>query len=363
MKLGGVYMQTATKNKTEQSDEILDQLCLSNNLYVASLSREYGFIWLRDSFYMNMRYFNKNFKRFVKTLHAMMDIIKRHKGKLKIHTYQKPIHTYEYLHPRYTIDGYEVNQDWGNIQHDSTAAVLWMIGEAYKKDKSVVRDDEDLEILQMLVDYMDCVQVWSDPDMGLWEEHPTELHSSSVGACLSSLLNVQGIVHVPNEMIQKCRESLNNLLPRESITKDVDSAQLSLIYPFNIVDEQMAKTIIHNVETQLLREKGVLRYKYDSYLSTIVNGEEGRYNPNKEIYDGTEMQWTMFVPWLAICNYQVGNVDKAREYLKMTENLFDENGYLPEGYKADGNACPNNPLGWSHSLHLIAAEMIRGETC
>lgn len=347
-------MNIITDNKLTNSCVILDKLRLPNNLYIASLSKEYNFIWLRDSCYMSLVYLNKSCSRYADTYHAILDVIKRYKWKLKIHTYKKPIYKHEYLHPRYTIDGYEVNAEWGNIQHDAIAFVIWGIAEGVKRGKEMIRDEEDLEIVQMLVDYLNCVEYWHDLDHGLWEEEP-EFHSSSVGACLASLISIKDIVNVPDELIQKGFDALNNQLPRESVTKDVDSALLSLIFPFNIVSKEIGRKIISNVENNLLREKGCIRYKYDSYFSTLDTEENGRYQP-KEFYDKTEMQWTMFVPWLALCHLELGNIDKAKEYIDKTEELFDENGYLPEGYIANGKSCPNNPLGWSHAMYILAKE-------
>jgi phosphorylase kinase alpha/beta subunit len=340
-------------DRIEQSYVILDKLRLSNNMYKASFSSTYNFIWLRDTFYEVMPYLDKSCGRYLKTCHAILDILKRYKSKLKIHTYQKPIYTYEYLHPRYTIEGYEVDVEWGNAQNDSTAAILWMFGEAISRDMNLIRNDEDLEIIQMLVDYLYCIEYWHDHDNSLWEED-LEIHASSIGACVSSLIKVKDIVNVPDELIQKGIDALSQLLTNESISKTVDAAQLSLIYPFQIVDRNMAETIIKNVESELVRDKGCLRYKFDSYYSTLEK-DHGR-NHHKEFYDQTEMQWTMFIPWLAICHLELGNIEKAKEYIDMTEELFDENGYLPEGYMADGKPCPNNPLGWSHALHILSVE-------
>lgn len=348
-------INTLIKQKVNQSYDILDKLRLENNLYRASLSSEYNFIWLRDSAYIVLPYLNKENSHYVDTYHAILDILKRYKYKLKIHTYQKPIYKHEYLHPRYTIDGYEVNAEWGNIQHDATAIIIWGIAQGIKHGKKIIRDDEDLEIIQMLVDYLECCEYWQDCDHGLWEEQP-EIHASSIGACVAGLKSVSNIVKVKDELIQKGIDALNSLLPRESITKDVDAALLSLIYPFNIVNKEMAQTIINNVENGLLRENGAIRYKYDSYFSTLDTEEYGRYQP-KEFYDQSEMQWTMFVPWLALCHLEIGNIEKAKEYIEKTEELFDENGYLPEGYMADGKSCPNNPLGWSHAMHILSMNL------
>lgn len=352
-------MMIKVDNRVDQSYEILDKLRLPNNMYKASFSSTYNFIWFRDSFYEVLPYLDKPCNRYTDTLHAIIDVIKRYKWKLEIHTRQKPVYKHEYLHPRYTIDGYEVEAEWGNIQHDATAAIIWAIGEGEKRNKKIIRDSEDLEILQMLVDYVSCCEYWQDEDHSLWEESP-EIHASSIGSVVSSLIKVKDIVNVPDWLIQKGIDALAQLLPNESATKNVDAAQLSLIYPFQITDRNMAETIIKNVETELVRQKGCLRYKFDSYFSTLEQ-EHGRHQ-HKESYEGSEMQWTMFIPWLAICHLKLGNIEKAKKYIDMTEELFDENGYLPEGYMADGNPCPNNPLGWSHALYIICKESMRGKS-
>ena len=57
------------------------------------------------------------------------------------------------------------------------------------------------------------------------------------------------------------KESLSKVYePRESETKEVDMAQLSLIYPYNVVNSEQRDAILKNVEEKLLKEKGILRY-------------------------------------------------------------------------------------------------------
>ena len=133
-------------------------------------------------------------------------------------------------------------------------------------------------------------------------------------------------------------ETLKKLLPRESKTKDIDLALLSLIYPYNVATKEQAKQIIKNVEEKLLREKGVIRYINDHY-----------YNKNGEA------EWTMGLPWLAIVHKILGNPDKYVEYMQKTQSALNSKGELPELYFANsGEHNENTPLLWSMSLMKVA---------
>jgi len=83
------------------------------------------------------------------------------------------------------------------------------------------------------------------------------------------------------------------LHPRESETKEVDMALLSLIYPYNIVNKKQREKILKNIETKLLKEKGVIRYIGDKYY-----------------YRKGEAQWTNGLAWLAIIYKQLKNPSK-----------------------------------------------------
>jgi GH15 family glucan-1,4-alpha-glucosidase len=151
-------------------------------------------------------------------------------------------------------------------------------------------------------------------------------------------VGVKNIVDVPQELIDKGRNSLNALLPHESATKDADLALLSLIYPYNIVTEQQRNAILKNVEEKLLREKGVIRYANDKY-----------YN------NGTEAEWTMGLAWLAIIYKQL-SPSKHRCFLEKAKAAMNEKGELPELYYGGTTKHnENTPLGWAQSLYVVAA--------
>jgi phosphorylase kinase alpha/beta subunit len=143
-------------------------------------------------------------------------------------------------------------------------------------------------------------------------------------------------VDVPKDLIRKGQDTLNKLLPRESKTKEVDLALLSLIYPFYVVTKKQRDEILKNVENSLVREKGLIRYKGDYY-----------YN------NGGEAQWTFGFPWLSII-YRNIRPDKYAYYMRKTLSVMNDKGELPELYFAGSNEHnENSPLGWSQALFLV----------
>ncbi|MNC20809.1 Glycosyl hydrolases family 15 [compost metagenome] len=342
----------------KESYKILDSIRLSHGLYLASPSEHYSYVWVRDSVYIAYPYVDKNDGKYELAYHRLLDLFKEYEWKIDIAIKQKPNLQWEYLHAKYTAhDVKEIhNQEWGHAQNDMIGAFLFGIGEGIKYGRKVIRDDKDIEIIQKLVYYLDSVQYWHDEDNGMWEEWK-EVHMSSVGACVAGLKAVEKIVHVPYDLVEKGINTCLSIFPNESISKRVDLAQLSLIYPYNVFGLSGEK-IVRRVEDILTRERGVIRYEGDSYYSTLEN-EQGR-GLSREDYYGTEAEWCFGFPWLALCYHQLGNIEKAKFYLKKTEEVMVKPGILPELYYANSNIPnPNTPLGWSVAMYILAKEKIK----
>lgn len=340
--------------KVFNSYQILDHLRLPNGLYVASPSTDYSYVWLRDSFYMSLPYLNQCNSIYEMTYHRILDLFKEYEWKLDIHTRQKPIEQWEYIHSRYSVhDVKEMESPWGHAQHDAVGAILWGIGKGEKSGKRIIRDGKDHEIVQKLVGYLGCAEYWDDADNGMWEEW-REVHSSSVGACVAGLQAVRDLVFVPEEWIANGYQTLSSLFPRESKDRIYDLAQMSLVYPYRVLSREAAEVVVEQIESYLLRERGVIRYKGDSYYSTVEH--EGRHHELSFYFD-TEAEWTFGLPWLALCHLELGNIEKAGEYIKKTENVMLSDGSLPELYFAKStNYNSNTPLGWGSAMYILAKE-------
>ena len=325
----------------ENSIQILKNLQCSNGLCMASkmtVKTGYNVAWIRDNIYESLGFeATKQEKRLKKLYWALLDILLKHEWKIDWAIKEKPKYHYQYIHARY--DPFTMEEflgEWGNKQNDAVGALLFKIGDLESKGIKVIRDENDLRVIQKLVHYLNSIEYWHDRDNGIWEEHE-EVHASSVGACVAGLKKISKIVDVPTSLIKKGEKTLKGLLPRESQTKETDMALLSLIYPYNIVSRKIALQIIENVEKRLVRERGVIRYIGDKY-----------YN------NGAEAEWTKGFPWLAIVYKQLSRPDKYSYYMRKTLKVMNEKGELPELYYANSNIHnENSPLGWSQALAVV----------
>ncbi|MEM4756094.1 MAG: glycoside hydrolase family 15 protein [Candidatus Woesearchaeota archaeon] len=241
----------------------------------SNVSTGYNKAWIRDNLYEAMGFESQDIEIIKKTYAALFDVLHRHKEKIDWAIKEKPKEKYQYIHARYCPFTYdEFYEDWGNKQNDAIGGFLYKVGDLYKKGIMVIRDRNDLAMLQKLVYYLQSIQYWQDPDNGMWEENE-ELHASSIGACLAGLYAVKPLVDVPNVLLEQGRKALDSLLPRESPTKETDLALLSLLYPYNIVSKSQAIAILSNVEKILVRQRGVIRYVGDQYYAH--NGKEAEW--------------------------------------------------------------------------------------
>jgi len=326
----------------QKSIRILEQLQHPKGLFVAALKKKTHYsrqAWIRDNIYCSLGFeAAKKFREVVKAYHALLDVLKKHEYKIDWAIVEKPKHRWQYIHARFDPETFdEFHEDWGNKQNDAIGALLFKIGDLESKGIKVIRNKDDERVLQKLVYYLASIEYWHDKDNGMWEENE-EVHASSVGACVAGLKKISKVVDVPQVLIQKGEETLNQLLPRESESKDTDLALLSLIYPYDVVSEEQRMQILQNVERKLVRQRGVIRYADDYYFNR----------------DG-EAEWTFGFPWLAIIYKQLNRPDKAAYYMRKTLEVLNDKGELPELYYANtAEHNENTPLGWGQSLMIVA---------
>lgn len=334
---------------------ILRSLRKPSGLFLAAasdgVSTGYDKSWLRDNFYEVLALEELGlWEESAQTWHALLDIFLKHESKINWAINERPRYTYQYIHARYNPETFEEFwEEWGNKQNDAVGCILYAVGKRELEGHSVVRDDNDKRVIGRLVKYLDTIEYWHDPDNGIWEEYE-EVHASSVGACIAGLQKIDeaGLAEVPRELISKGFDALHTLLPRESHTKFADLAQLSLMYPYDLLTREEEDVILSNIEYHLARDKGVIRYKNDRY-----------YNANQDGWS-EEAEWTMGFSWLSIIYRTRGEHDKADFWLEEARKSCDPDGKLPELYFSHTDAPnENNPLGWSESLYIIACNRAR----
>lgn len=335
--------------KIQQHLDNLRKLITPTGLFLASsknVETGYDKAWLRDNVYEALAFeYAGEWDVVTKAYHTLLDIFNKHIDKINWATTNKPFESWQFIHARYNPETLEEFwESWGNKQHDAVGAVLFKLADFEAKGKSVLRNKNDRRTVQTLIYYICNVEYWHDADSGMWEENE-EVHASSIGAVLAALKKWQevGGMDVDQDAVDRGEAALQKLLPRESESKFTDLALLSLIYPYNIVNSDMATQIVENLVYHLAKDKGVMRYKFDHY-----------YNKNSDGYS-EEAEWCFGLSWLVIAYKKLGDQQKAREYLEKATETITKDGKIPELYFSHSDkANENNPLGWSESMYVVA---------
>jgi len=153
------------------------------------------------------------------------------------------------------------------------------------------------------------------------------VEASSVGAVVAALREFKRLLDKYPGMIVPCcdgtldeleergEEALQAILPKECVQagkeRVVDAAQLFLVYPLKLVDDEMARTIVKNVEEHLVGKVGIRRYNGDSYwckdYKEVMADSRRRFFPDQELVlrdkhnqPGQEAQWCIFDPILSV---------------------------------------------------------------
>src|SRR3989338_8522795 len=142
--------------------KIIDEMQYPTGLFAASkldVKTGYNLSWIRDNVYtlIGLEAAQK-YNIVKKTLRALLDILLKHEYKIDWAVREKPKHHYQYIHARYDpITMEEIYEQWGNKQNDAIGALLFKIGDLEQKGIKMVRNKNDLRILQKLVYYLQSI--------------------------------------------------------------------------------------------------------------------------------------------------------------------------------------------------------------
>lgn len=330
----------------------LRKLQATSGLFTASaqdVSTGYDKAWLRDNYFITLGFQEIGEWDTVRDVgKALLGILSKHEYKIDWAIHNKPHESWQYIHARFNPETFdEYWEEWGNKQNDAVGEVLHLIASC-EAHEPIVETDAERAVLQKLVEYLNNIEYWHDPDSGIWEEDQ-EIHASSVGAVVSALKQARELAYItiPEGMIEKGEETLRHLLPRESERKFCDLALLSLIYPFRVTTDEETEEILRNIEYFNARNMGVIRYRSDCY-----------YNKNADGYS-EEAEWSMGHAWLAIIYAELGNTKKAVAYMKKAQHTVNEEGKIPELYYSHTKKPNENvPLGWAESMYIVALKKV-----
>ncbi len=329
----------------------------------------------------------------VKLMRGLLTAMMRQAPKLeKFKHTQNPL---DALHAKYdTKTGGVVvgDHEWGHLQLDATSLFLLMLAQMTASGLRIVFTIDEVNFVQNLVHYIS--RTYRTPDYGIWERGNkinhgiAELNASSIGMAKAALEAMSGfnlfgkdggqssVVHVISDDIARTRITLESLLPRESVSKEVDAAVLSVIgFPAFAVEK---KPLWENTAS-LMCEKlegryGCKRFLLDGHQTVIEDSHRQYYDPHElKQFMAIECEWPLFFCYLLLNNLFAGDTEKASGYRKKLEDLLveqDGQQLLPELYvvpaelisseKANPHSqmrVPNEniPLVWAQSLFILGS--------
>ncbi len=297
------------------------------------------------------------------------------------------------LHAKYdtaTGDAVVGDDEWGHLQLDATSLFVLMLVQMTVSGLVIVQSRDEVDFVQNLVWYLSRAYV--TPDYGIWERGNKinrgvrELNASSLGLVLAALEAVDGFdlfggegdarsrIHVVADDIVRVEQSLLAILPRESGSKEIDSALLAVIgFPgFAVHDMAMVERIEAIIQQKLAGRYGYKRFLRDGHQTVIEDEAKLHYEPQElEAFARIESEWPLFLAFQLINAIFRGDAQMAESIdrrLKVLAIPEDGQALLPELYyvtaehleaeRADAGsterrANENRPLVWAQSLWMV----------
>ncbi|MDO3385671.1 glycoside hydrolase family 15 protein [Gilvimarinus sp. SDUM040013] len=308
----------------------------------------------------------------------------------KVETFKHTLAPEDSLHAKYdTASGLTVVADdaWGHLQIDATSIYLLMLAQMSASGLRIVCTGSEVDFVQNLVYYI--ASAYRTPDFGIWERGnkinngQTEINASSVGMAKAALqamdglnlfgpdANKRAVIHVIPDAVALARNTLGALLPRESLSKEVDSALLSIIgFPaFAVGRAELLTKTRDTILSKLGGNWGCKRFLWDGH-QTVIEESTRLYYEHSELagFEHIESEWPLFYCYLYVNALFDGLDTTAKHYRKKIESLMVQRGgiglipelyYLPKEYIGVEKRQPrsqsrlpneNIPLVWAQSL-------------
>lgn len=334
----------------------------------------------------------------IKLMRGLLQSMMRQANKVEAFKYS--LDKIDALHAKYdTATGLPVVADdaWGHLQIDATSLYLLMLAQMTCSGLRIICTPDEVDFVQNLVYYVSTA--YRTPDYGIWERGNkinngrTEINASSVGMAKAALqaldsfnlfgenANKRATIHVIPDAVSLARSTLAALLPRESLSKECDSALLSVIgFPaFAVGKETLATETRDTILTKLGGNYGCKRFLWDGH-QTVLEESSRIYYEHSELanFEHIESEWPLFYTYLYINALFDGAHTTAKYYRQKLESLLvfrDGFGMLPELYYVpfeniaaekknprSQKRVPNDniPLVWAQSLYLTGLMLDEG---
>ncbi|MFC4768493.1 glycoside hydrolase family 15 protein [Effusibacillus consociatus] len=352
------------KKLYQHSIELILRTQAPNGAFPASPNfSAYRYCWLRDGTFIAYALDKAGEHEAVGRFYRWVDMaIRKHLPKLSLllsrYRNGEPIEEADFLHTRFTLEGDEGKEEWGNFQLDGYGAYLWGVSEhiGLTGNKDFLKDVD--QSVDATIRYLSTF--WSVPNHDCWEEFGDRVHPSTLAAIYGGLQAVYP--YVSNSEIPKTLGAIRVALQENGVQNgrfiksfgnpSIDANLLWLSVPFKVVPpngQNMVKTV-EEIENRLVTG-GVHRYPEDSF------------------YGGGA--WVLLTAWLGWYYAEIGNLKRAGELLDWVESQTDADLSLPEQVPealffrdkyqewVDRWGKPAKPLLWSHAMYIILAKRLQ----
>jgi phosphorylase kinase alpha/beta subunit len=318
----------------------------------------------------------------------------------KVERFKHSLHRLDAIHAKFdTASGDPVVPDdgWGHLQLDATALFLLQLAQLTRSGLVVVQSRHEYDFLQNLVYYV--ARAYRVADYGIWERGDKgnhglpERNASSIGLVKAALEALEGLdlygphgdgsccLTIPHDAIVRLRRALRGLLPRESASKEVDSACLAVIgYPaWAVEDPQLAARTRAKIRAELGGRYGYKRFRRDGH-QTVVEDHTRLHYEREELaqFEHIECEWPLFWAYELITACCEGRWNEARQWRQQLAAVsvpVDGLPLLPELYLVPKEAIEaerqrpgsqprvaneNVPLLWTQSLTWLSDLLLHG---
>lgn len=304
------------------------------------------------------------------------------------------------LHAKYNTTTGDIvvgDDEWGHLQLDATSIFLLMLAQMTASGLQIIYTVDEVNFVQNLVYYIG--RAYRTPDYGIWERGNkinhgnAELNASSVGMAKAALEAINGldlfgvrgsqasVIHVLPDEIARARITLESLLPRESASKEIDAALLSILsYPaFAVENVQLRERTLNEIINKLQGKYGCKRFLRDGHQTVLEDTQRLHYEPwELKQFEHIECEWPLFFTYLVLDGLFSNDKKRVKSYQKLLDDVLVERDglrLLPELYYVPAEnveaeklvpqsqpRLPNEniPLVWAQSLYFLGEMLTEG---
>lgn len=190
------------------------------------------------------------------------------------------------------------------------------------------------------------------------------------------------MVHALADDIQQCQSILTSMLPRASISKEVDAGVLAIIsYPaFAVEDISIVNATKEEIISKLQGRYGCCRFLRDGHRTPKEDPNRLYYESAElKLFENIECEWPLFWTYLILDGIFINSPEQVQEYQEALEGILikqkDGVRLLPELYSVPADKVEEEyinphtveripmgklPLRWGQSLYILGNLLAEG---